>query len=279
MDQTIYQLPVISEAHQIKPYLQHEKVLIVDLSSEENYQKGHVPGAVHVSPQTICAGDEPVTGLLPDVEALQSLFDSLALDPKTLVVAYDDQNGCWAGRFIWVLEMIGHFRYSYVHGYTFLNGGMNAWREAGYEVETTPTTRTTSEATIDCQAKHHQADLDYITSTLEAHGTIIWDARSPEEFNGTDKRAEKGGHIPGAFNYEWKRCLDENGKVRDLEDIREELYEAGIHGNKEIVTHCQTHRRSGLTYLVGKALEFPRIKAYPGSWSEWGNHPDTPVES
>jgi 3-mercaptopyruvate sulfurtransferase SseA len=278
MDSTIYQLPVIAEAHQIKPYIGHEKLLIVDLSSEENYQKGHIPGAVHAPPAAICAGDAPVTGLLPDESALKELFSSLGLEEKTVVVVYDDQNGTWAGRFIWVLEMIGHFRYSYVHGYSFINGGLSAWQEAGYEVETTPNTVERSDALINMQSSPI-ADLDYLMAHLDAHKTCIWDARSPAEFSGEDKKAEKGGHIPGAFSYEWKRCLDENGKVRDLEDIREELYEVGIHGNKEIITHCQTHRRSGLTYLVGKALEFPHVKAYPGSWAEWGNHPDTPVES
>jgi len=278
MDLTIYQLPIVAEAHHIKPYLGHEKILIVDLSSEENYLKGHVPGAIHVSPETICAGEAPVTGLLPDVATLKALFDSLNLQEKTHVVVYDDQNGCWAGRFIWVLEMIGHFRYSYVHGYSFINGGLAAWQAAGYEVETQVNTAEAGDALINMQTSP-AIDLDHIVAHLDAHGTIIWDARSPAEFSGEDKRAEKGGHIPGAFNYEWKRCLDDNGKIRDLEDIREELYETQIHGNKEIITHCQTHRRSGLTYLVGKALEFPHVRAYPGSWAEWGNHSDTPVEN
>ena len=277
MDLTIYQLPVIAAAHQIKPYIGHAKLLIVDLSSEENYQKGHIPGAIHVPPQAICAGEAPVTGRLPDTEALQTLFNSLGLEEKTVVVAYDDQKGTWAGRFIWVLEMIGHFRYSYVHGYSYLNGGLSAWRDAGYEIETTVNTAQPSEALINLQ-QSPAVDLDHIMSHPNAQGTVIWDARSPSEFNGEEKKAAKAGHIPGAVNYEWIRCLDGSGKVRDLEDIREELYELGINGNKEILTHCQTHRRSGLTYLVGKALEFPHIRAYPGSWAEWGNHPDTPVE-
>jgi thiosulfate/3-mercaptopyruvate sulfurtransferase len=278
MDQSIYQLPAIAQAQQIKPYLDYEKILIVDLSSEENYLKGHLPGAIHVPPQAICAGEAPTSGLLPDEATLRTLFNAIGLQEKSLVVVYDDQNGCWAGRFIWLLDMIGHFRYSYVYGYSFLNGGLAAWQEAGYKVETTIPTAKPSEAIIDWQMSHI-ADMEYISANLNAHGTIIWDARSPAEFSGEDKRAEKGGHIPGAFNYEWTRCLDDNGRVRDLSDIREELYESHIHGNKEIITHCQTHRRSGLTYLVGKALEFPRIKAYPGSWGEWGNHPDTPVEN
>ena len=67
-------------------------------------------------------------------------------------------------------------------------------------------------------------------------------------------------------------------RLRDLESIRTELSNLGITSDKEIVTHCQTHHRSGFTYLLGKALGFPKIKAYPGSWSEWGNDPNAPIE-
>ena len=72
--------------------------------------------------------------------------------------------------------------------------------------------------------------------------------------------------------------MDLNDHLRIRQDIAEVLQQLGITPDKEVITHCQSHRRSGFTYLVAKALGYPRIKAYAGSWSEWGNHPDTPVE-
>ena len=92
--------------------------------------------------------------------------------------------------------------------------------------------------------------------------------------------AQKAGHIPGATHYEWTDAMDKhnNLRLRDLEEVRRELAERGIQGNKEVITHCQTHHRSSFTWLVGKILGFERISGYPGSWAEWSNHPDTPTE-
>lgn len=277
MDNTLYNMPIIAEPQQLKPYLGHEKLLILDLRSIEDYQQGHIPGAIHLSPNDLVTGEPPVTGLLPDEESLQQLFSSLGLEEKTHVVAYDDEGGTWAGRLIWTLEMIGHFRYSYSHGYSYMNGGLPAWLSRGYEVETETNVAEPTQALIKLQSSP-TADRDHILAHLDMQRTKIWDARSPKEFSGEDNKAEKAGHIPGAINYEWTRALDENKCVRDLGDIREELYEVGISGNHEIITHCQTHRRSAFTYMLGKALEFPHMKAYPGSWAEWGNDPETPVE-
>ncbi|MNC70444.1 Thiosulfate sulfurtransferase [compost metagenome] len=91
--------------------------------------------------------------------------------------------------------------------------------------------------------------------------------------------AARGGHIPGAVNLEWTDCQDRDRALRLREDLREMLAAHGITPEREIVTHCQTHRRSGFTYMAMRALGYPNLKAYAGSWSEWGNHPDTPVES
>ena len=108
----------------------------------------------------------------------------------------------------------------------------------------------------------------------------IWDARSPKEYRGETINAAKGGHIPGALNYEWTQAMDQsqNLRLKPLEQILKELQALGMSADKDTVTHCQSHHRSGLTYLLAKLLNFKSIKAYAGSWGEWGNRLDTPIE-
>jgi thiosulfate/3-mercaptopyruvate sulfurtransferase len=123
-----------------------------------------------------------------------------------------------------------------------------------------------------------QVDIDYVLAHYQDTDHIIWDARSPEEFSGERLLAQRSGHIPHAVNYEWTLAMDKTNslKIRDLAVIRAELAQLGISNEKTVITHCQTHHRSGFTYLIGRILGF-NIKAYAGSWSEWGNRPDTPI--
>ena len=122
------------------------------------------------------------------------------------------------------------------------------------------------------------ASRDYLQGRLGAADLAIWDARSPAEFSGEKLLAARGGHVPGAVNFEWTAGMDPQRGLRIREDMAQVLERLGITKDKEVITHCQTHRRSGFTYLVAKALGYPRVRAYAGSWSEWGNLPDTPIE-
>lgn len=245
-------------------------VLIVDLCSDEQYRQGHVPGAVHVLPRELVDGRPPAPGNLPEKAHLDALFSRLGLTPDTTVVLYDDEGGGWAGRMAWTLDVIGHDRWCY------LNGGLIAWTREGHPLESTvndapsrPVSVTINPAPI--------AEADDIMASLGNVDFRIWDARSREEYLGARQTATRNGHIPGAVHCEWTALMDPARNYRIRRDAADYLARLGLTPNHHIATHCHTHHRSGFTYLVARILDFPHIKAYPGSWSEWGNRGDTPV--
>ena len=255
---------------------QDKKLLIIDLSREAVYQQAHVPGAIFLDFKKLLSGIQPATGKLPSAEQLSSLFSSLGLEQDSHVIAYDDEGGGWAGRLIWTLDCIGHKHYSY------LNGGIHAWIADNMPIEQSINQATASDYKIseDKLTLNVKADMPFILNNLNNEDFTIWDARSKEEYEGSKAFAAKGGHIPGALHYEWTNGMDKENALRlkPIAQLETELQSVGIDKNTTVITHCQTHHRSGFTYLLGKILGFKDIRAYDGSWSEWGNDPNTPVE-
>lgn len=251
--------------------LDQPNILIVDLCNDVLYSKKHIPGAIHISSQELMSGSVPGPNKLPPKERLEAMVNSIGLSDDKHVVVYDDEGGGWAGRFIWTLDVIGHKNWSY------LNGGLIAWHNEGF-----PTTSEVPESkpverdiTID---RTPIIEAEEIMAQLDSDELQIWDARTPEEYNGERGLAERNGHIPGAINCNWTSMMDLKQNQRILDDAKERLASLGIHSDKPTITHCQSHHRSGFTYMLARILDFKDIKAYEGSWSEWGNRNDTPIE-
>jgi thiosulfate/3-mercaptopyruvate sulfurtransferase len=264
--------PLLLEPEELLAQLGDDNLLIIDQSKIDTYLNAHIPGAVHLDFKDLQLGQKPTPGALPSLEQLSIVFSNLGLTLDKHVIVYDDEGGGWAGRLTWVLDMIGHTRYSY------LNGGIHAWLQAGLITEQGIQAPIPSDYTVAELDNNFQLSKEQIIARLGQPEFAIWDARSAKEYSGEKVISARGGHIPGAVNYEWTRGMDSDRglRINNLEDFDNLLNSMGLTKDKEIATHCQTHHRSGFTYLVGKILG-RNMKAYPGSWADWGSDETTPI--
>ena len=266
-------LPLLVEPEELEMRLGDKNLRVVDLSRAEHYQQGHVPAAVHLEYARLLAPHPPAMGLAPAAAQLSEVLGGLGLTPATHVVAYDDEGNGKPARFLRTLDLAGHPRYS------LLNGGRMAWLKEHRPLDRAP---------VPAAAGHYPvtpngavtADKTYILSRLGDPGVALLDARSPGEYRGEVRRAARAGHIPGAVNFEWVNAMDPGRelRLRSSEELLRALAGLGVTPDKEVIVYCHTHHRSAHTYFVLRHLGFARVKGYPGSWSEWGNNPDTPIE-
>lgn len=246
--------------------------LLVQVTSRALFEQAHIPGAVLIEPAELVCGIPPASGKLPSAAQIAATLSRVGYQPEQRIIAFDDEGGGWAGRLFWTLDVIGHYDWAY------LDGGLHAWHAAGLQLAqgfSSPAPAELCEITIDTAPIAEIAD---VMAAIDDADSVIWDVRSAEEYAGLRSGSARRGHIPGAVNLDWELLKDVNRQLRLIDNLDELAASLGLLQAEQIITHCQTHHRSGLSYLVGRLLGL-NIKAFHGSWAEWGNDPNTPISN
>jgi thiosulfate/3-mercaptopyruvate sulfurtransferase len=154
---------------------------------------------------------------------------------------------------------------------------MQAWTAAGHAL-TTEARPPEETSWTGGRVRENLATVDDVRERLGNPGVRIVDSRSEEEYRGTQVRAARGGAIPGAVHLEWTRNLTPTGDFKPPAALRALYEEAGVLPAHEVVGYCQGGYRSAHTYLALRLLGYPRVRNYLGSWKEWGDRAELPIE-
>lgn len=254
-----------------------EKVVVLDVRREPFYWLGHIDGAHNIERSQFLQTRNQVKSLVPSTAAIAALLSSLGVTAESTLVVYAEDDNPYAARLVWTLRYHGHKK-SYV-----LDGGYEKWNAEDRETSLLPSARPQpSHYALAADAEYLQAraGADYVFTRLENPGVVVWDTRSDGEYEGSNVRADRGGHIPGALHLNWTNLQTEVNGVKVLksrEEIVALLQSHGLTTDKEIIAHCQTGIRSSYATLVLLGLGYDLVKNYDGSWIEWANNPTLPI--
>lgn len=246
------------------------RLILVDTRTFDEYAQGHLPGAVNLDLMQFHWLDTSKGGIFQFNKQMKLLLNYLGIDSSHTVIFYDNISGPTASRGVWLLN------YFSLHNVFILDGGFKYWIKCNYPVETATNRFKHNKCSFSIN-KSILADIQHVKNSINSDkDVVVIDSRSEVEYNGTVARAFHRGHIPNSKNIDWVNNL-ETEKFLDFDKLKR-LY-SFIPKETEIITYCHGGYRASNTYLVLKQLGYNNVKMYLGSWGEWGNNPQLPVES
>lgn len=259
--------PLMVDVAWLQQNVNNPDVIVVDVRPEDAYKKGHIPGAVSIDVNLLQSKPNSLI-LAPDKAA--DVLGKKGIDGSKRVVLYGEGKEIAFLEF-WMLDYLG------VPDVKVLDGGIEAWEKAGGQLSQEERTlpATTFKPNPD---KSKIVSVDDVLAALKDPKVQILDVRTPGEFKGTDVRALRGGHIPGAINIPYEDNFQENSTVLKPLSELEKMYAGKLDKAKTIIVYCQTGTRSTNTYLVLKELGY-KVRNFDASWVVWGSRVDLPAEN
>lgn len=240
--------------------------ILVDVRSEEEYNQGHLPGALSVPFWELM---DNTRRLLP-AEDMAAILSDYGVGKKPQTIVYGRRGSIFATYMGWILYYLG------ADNTLVFTGGVEDWADHGQEMSTEKTTPQPAEFEPDIR-EDSRVDAKFILKHLDTGDITIVDARSGGEYFGQDIRSLRGGHIPGAINMDYAFCL--NPVSMDLAAVKRlKSTFAMIPKDKPIIVYCQIGARASLTFLALKEAGFKDVRLFPESWKDWGSNLALPVE-
>ncbi len=236
------------------------------------YARGHIPGAVYVDlDEELAEHGRPATEgrhPLPSAERLQAAARRWGLQDGDVVVVYDDIKNTSSARAWWLLKRAG------IADVRILDGSLRRWSAAGYDLATGEHTPEPSSITLE------YGDLPALSiddaAAFPSHGTLL-DVRAEERYRGdVEPMDPRAGHIPGAVNVPTAGNVDESGRFLSADQLRERFLRLGVDPEKPVASYCGSGINGAHSTFALELAGFDAV-LYPGSFSQWSNHPDRPV--
>jgi thiosulfate/3-mercaptopyruvate sulfurtransferase len=271
---------VLVSTEWVAEHLDDSNVVVAEVDENPDlYDEGHIPRAVKLHWKDDL--QDPVERDLVDKATFERLMAERGIGNGTILVLYGDKNNWFAAYAYWYVKTYGH------GDVRILNGGRQKWIDEGREL----TTRVPSVVPVTYSASERDESIrayrDQVREWLGAAGRALVDVRSPGEYAGEllappgyeQEGAQRAGHIPTAASIPWAKAVQDDGTFKSAQELAELYAGQGITPDKEVVAYCRIGERSAHTWFVlSELLGYERVRNYDGSWTEWGNLVDVPIE-